>query len=348
VSQVNPGISDQRSFEAVLSGIAQRLQAAARKCPFRTAREFEDAVRLASRESFGADAVTPTGNGQWFPDIAIGRFGIEVKFTENQNWRCVANSILESDRRADVEEVYVMYGKMGPPAAVRWRRYESAVMHVRTSHVPRFEIDMDARESLFEQVGVTYDDFRRLDMQGKMKIVRAYAKRQIKGTNRRLWWIEDDTGEARDLGPDVRLYTSLSSAEKLALRAEATIVSPRVVQSSRTHGKYDDAAMFLLTYHGVLCTQVRDLFSAGSVAMRSDRTRGGNYLARSLLDIEDQLVEAARRLPDSVIAEYWGVPPPPRVARLKEWLKRADSFASGWKPSEVLFLKRRLNDPRHR
>lgn len=32
---------------------------------------------------------------QAFPDIAIGQFGVEVKFTEKDNWRSVANSISE-------------------------------------------------------------------------------------------------------------------------------------------------------------------------------------------------------------------------------------------------------------
>jgi hypothetical protein len=35
--------------------------------------------------------------------------------------------------------------------------------------------------------------------------------------------------------------------------------------------------------------------------------------------------------------EYWGKDFPPEK-RLKEWLKRADYFAVGWKPSEHLFV----------
>ena len=47
--------------------------------------------------------------------------------------------------------------------------------------------------------------------------------------------------------------------------------------------------MYLLTYHGVLCPQARDLFSAGSVALRSDTNPWRNYLQRALKDIEPEM-----------------------------------------------------------
>lgn len=59
---------------------------------------------------------------------------------------------------------------MGGIPEVRWGEYEQSVIHVRTSHVPRFEIELppesgEAKESLFKQMGIRYDDFRKLDMQ---------------------------------------------------------------------------------------------------------------------------------------------------------------------------------------
>jgi len=333
---------DRLEFERHLEGITCQLQGIAAEHRFGSAAEFEAAVRTAAGGVFGNESVSPAGNGQWFPDIAVGAFGIEVKFTESDNWRCVANSILESDRRPGVKFVYLCYAKMGANPEVRWRRYEDAVMHVRTSHVPRFEIDMSASRSLFDQVGVPYERFRRMQMHEKMVVIRRYAKDQIRGTNRRLWWIEDDDGtQSHSLPPDVRLYTSLDTERKLRLRAEAAFVSPMVVGPSRVRGKYDDAALYLLTYHGVLCTQVRDLFSAGSVAMRSDRARGGLYIVRSLQDIEPQMIEASRQIPDSIITEYWGAPAPRRELRLREWLRLADRHAVGWRPSASLFRGQR-------
>lgn len=82
----------------------------------------------------------------------------------------------------------------------------------------------------------------------------------------------------------------------------------------------------------------RDLFSAGSVALRADETRGGNYLLRALQDIEHLMLDAARRLDNALFVEYWGESCQPDK-RIKRWLALADGYAhgTGWRPSSSLF-----------
>jgi hypothetical protein len=92
----------------------------------------------------------------------------------------------------------------------------------------------------------------------------------------------------------------------------------------------------LLTYHGVLCPQARDLFSAGSVAMASDSKRGGNYIERALNDIQDEMKAAALEMEDALFVEYWKQSVPPKD-RIKRWLELADGYAKDWKPSQTLF-----------
>ena len=101
--------------------------------------------------------------------------------------------------------------------------------------------------------------------------------------------------------------------------------------------KYHGAAMYLLMVHGVFTPQARDLFSAGSVAMRKSGMRGGNYILRALEDIQDEMREASEHLDDELFEEYWGFVPP-ASERLMEWLRLADSYARDWKPSDHLFL----------
>jgi hypothetical protein len=170
-----------------------------------------------------------------------------------------------------------------------------------------------------------------------MEHIRKYARGRLK-KGERLWWLEDRPDGAHSLPIQARIYMTLEQSEKRRLRAEAALLCPEIVKPSRSKHKYDDATLYLLTYHGVLCPQARDLFSAGSVAMRSDSKRGGNYVLRALLDIQDEMRTAAATLDDALFIEYWdkSIPAP---SRLKEWLKRADRLAVGWKPSEHLFQK---------
>lgn len=186
---------------------------------------------------------------------------------------------------------------------------------------------------LFERFEISYEDFAALDDDGKMRHVRDYWRERLP-PGEHLWWLEP----SHTLPINVRLYTHLPQAEKRMYRAEAALLCPQICKGPRSRRKYEDAAMYLLTYHGVFCPQARDLFSAGSVALRTDETRGGNYLLRALQDIEQLMIDAARRLPDALFVEYWDESCDPRD-RIARWLALADAYASrsGWVPSTELF-----------
>lgn len=328
----------QQEFEKLLSAVTDQLTAEAQsESSFTTSKGFENRVRevlvaLGKDKNIEIDFAP---HPYIFPDITVGEFGIEVKFTANDTWRSVANSVFESTRNLQVSHVYILFGKMGGVPAVRWGKYEDCVMHVRTSHVPRFEVELYPEESLFEKIGVTYQEFCDLPTEGKMRYIRQYARGRLK-PGERLWWLEEKAEQEHSLPIQVRLYMDLPTREKRKLRAEAALLCPQIVGSSRTRKKYNDAAIYLLTYHGVMCPQARDLFSAGSVALAGDQTRGGRYIERSLQEIEDEIRQAATQLEDALFVEYWGesVKPEERIAK---WLIRADGFATDWKPSAVLF-----------
>lgn len=327
-------------FERLLSVSAARLDAEVKEgTAIRDPRLFERRVREVLRDSpLGAFDIDLAPHPHIFPDIVIGQFGIEVKVNSSDSWRSVGNSVFEGTRSRAVQQVYVLFGKMGGRVpGVKWRRYAEAIVHVRTSHVPRFEVDVTADGSLFEVLKISYDEFSRLPDDRKMTFVRNYAKKRLRA-GEHLWWLGDSSESQHTLGLNLVIYTSLDSATKRRLRAEAALLCPEIVRPSRAKGKYDSAVSYLMTYRGVLCHQARDLFSAGSVAMRSDRRRGGVYLQRALYDIEPEMRSAAAELEPQLFVEYWGEDVAP-VDRIGAWLKRADGLAKGWIPSESLFRR---------
>lgn len=325
-------------FEELLNSIVDQLTHEAMATPFKSAKEFEGRVRKVVNDHIGDAEIEIDFNPhpQAFPDIAVGEFGIEVKFTTNDTWRSVANSILETNRIDSVQHVYIVFGKMGGTPSVKWGDYENSVMHVRTSHVPRFEVEIGTDQSLFEQMGISYDEFRVSEMHEKMEYIRDYARGRLK-SGERLWWLEDRPGEEHTLPIQARLYTKLPIEEKKRLRAEAVLLCPEIVSSGRSRNKYDDVVLYFLTYHGVLAHQTRDMFSAGSVANPKNDSKGGIYIQRAIKLLEDEIREAAVSMDDALFVEYWGVSVPPE-RRIREWLQRADRYAKDWKPSQVLFL----------
>jgi hypothetical protein len=332
---------NQEEFERVLDAVCEKLTNEANEKTFQKAEQFENRVREVLRESVKYDSsisIDFAPHPQAFPDIAVGRFGVEVKFTLNDTWRSAANSVLETNRLESVEKVYLVFGKMGGKPEVRWGDYEQSVIHVRTSHVPRFEVELFASRSLFDLMGISYDEFRRLSMEEKMRHIRAYARSRL-NEGERLWWLEDTPDAEHTLPIQARLYTSLSIEEKKRLRTEAALLCPDIVDSGRSRNKYDDVVLYLLTYHGVIAHQARDLFSAGSVANPGNDDDGGLYIERALKLIEAEMLDAAQRMDDALFVEYWGESVKP-AQRIRRRLKKADSIAKDWKPSKKLFLSK--------
>lgn len=322
-------------FEALLDRTAEILTENVRSSTlYHGPEEFNqgvlDMLKVAARDS-DID-IAPTFHAHAFPDIRANGFGVEVKYTKHDTWQAVGNSIFEGMRDDSVDDIYVVFGKIGGDPEVRWRRYRECVTHVRVSHAPRFVIEMEGeRDPLFSHLGIEYEDFAQLTDDEKMRHVRSYSRKRL-AAGERLWWIEP----SHSIPIQVRPYTTLEQAEKRVLRAEAAILCPRVCGGSRVREKYTDAALYLLNQHGVLCTQARDLFSAGSVALKADPVRGGVYIMRALQDIEDLMRDAAKRLDGSLFEEYWGEDCPVEQ-RIPRWLDLADSWASEWVPSSHLF-----------
>lgn len=328
---------DEQLFETLLTTLCSDLTLESQRSPFQTSKQFENRIREYLQTSLNDRelSIDFDPHPQAFPDIAIGQLGIEVKFTIHDTWRSVANSVLETNRIKTIDKIYLVFGKMGGIPEVRWAVYDKSIVHVRTSHVPRFEVELSNRESLFDLMGVSYDEFRKSPMGEKMRLIRTYARQRL-NPGERLWWLEDNPDSTHSLPIQARLYTKLPPEEKVRLRAEAVLLCPQVVDSGRSRDKYDDMVLYLLTYHGVICHQARDLFSAGSVANPDNDDTGGIYIERALRLIERHIIDAAYRLEDALFVEYWGE----SVAvekRIGKWLQKADSFAHGWKPSESLF-----------
>lgn len=331
----------ESEFRSILTHVCEILTAEASASGFASAKAFEHRVRqetarLVAPHGISIDIDPPA---QSFPDIAAGKFGVEVKFTTNDTWLSIANSVLETNRVPTVEQVFVVFGKAGGQPEVRWSAYEDCVVHVRTSHVPRFEVEVPpavGSTPLFEQMGIRYDDFRQLPMDQKMKHIREYARGRLK-KGERLWWLEDTDEPAHALPIQARLYTKLATSEKTQVRAEAVLLCPAIVKSGRARDKYDDVVLYLLTYRGILCHQARDLFSAGSVANPNNDDEGGIYIQRALKLIEPEIAMAASKLDDALFIEYWGESVAPDD-RLERWLQKADALAKDWVPSTSLFL----------
>lgn len=106
-------------FETCLSELCEKLMnLIARNGVFQSSPDFEASAKreLVAILLGKGEPVSPYDKAYVFPDIVVPPFGVEVKFTRNDSWRCVANSVFESTRAQEVEHVYLSVFR--PPGVV--------------------------------------------------------------------------------------------------------------------------------------------------------------------------------------------------------------------------------------
>ena len=87
-------------------------------------------------------------SGQNFPDIIAEKYyGVEVKSTKSDHWTSTGSSIVESTRDVNVEDIYMLFGKMGGKVPeFRCRPYEDVLYDIAVTHSPRYLINMQLKK----------------------------------------------------------------------------------------------------------------------------------------------------------------------------------------------------------
>ena len=200
--------------------------------------------------------------GHSFPDIMAETFyGVEVKSTNKDKWTSTGSSIVESTRNPFVENIYMLFGKLGGnPPQFRCRPYQDCLSNIAVTHSPRYMIDMELKDkseqSIFEKIDVPYNEFCRRE--DRIDVVRSYYLSQALKKDEMPWWVGKYTTEESKFTPSIRLMSDISTQEKNCLKAQMFILFPQVINKD-----YKKAALWLCTCRYLLNLNLRDFFSAG-------------------------------------------------------------------------------------
>ena len=297
--------ASQADFEALLDTSKAMLMTTIRTAPSMSNREFEDTVartmkEAAKRTPFNG-AIKQTDDLD-FPDIIAGEFyGVEVKKSTKAIFKTTGNSIFEQTRIAGVDSIYIL---MATPEGVRWAHYEAAIQDIVVTHSPRYSINLDAKETIFEKMGISYDDFRALSQSDKMERIRTLYD------DSSLWWLS-----SKQEGFEYRFWNGLPKEEKDAMRIDMMIVCPRVF--ARDH---QAAAVYCLGM-GVINPSMRDVFSAGGKC----KIKGKEYpqVYERLYNARDAVRNRFPHIDTEILASFWGGDIKGNVkARWQQWLDK--------------------------
>lgn len=231
-------------------------------------------------------------SGQNFPDIiAETYYGVEVKSTNKDHWKSTGSSIVESTRSKYVENIYMLFGKLGGnPPEFRCRPYQDVLCDVAVTHSPRYLINMelDKGQSIFAKMGTTYDELR--VSQDSISRVRAYYRDKAKRENKEEmpWWLtQDEDGNTKRF--NVRLWNAVPMSERKELLAKCLILFPETLNPKRGYKKYNQATLWLCSYCQVVMPNIRDVFTAGGRIVSVD----GIELEKSVSQIFNTVVECS-------------------------------------------------------
>lgn len=288
---------------------------------------FNEMCIIAKDTSF-QDKLVHTADRE-FPDIvAAGCYGVEVKATKKDAWTSIGNSVLESSRVSSVEKIYILFGKLGGVPDVICRKYEECMRGIAVTHYPRYQIDMKLPEgqSIFDHMGVTYTTMR--NDKNPVRHVRSFYKSQMSEGDA-LWWIDDGDESAPELSPVIRNYSSLDSSTRDSIKAELFILYPEILSNSSN--KYRHVPAYLASRYGVVCSNVRDIFTAGGKVTLSDQS-GGTFRAPQvvgeLLRLAPLIEEKIAQKTAEELTNNWGHHVNDKMSVKDLWLSEIDKHSA--------------------
>ena len=240
-------------------------------------KELENVVvnvmkELCGRTPFRAEEIRLV-SAQYFPDIIAEKYyGVEVKSTKENHWTSTGSSIVESTRDKNVENIYMLFGKLGGKTAeFKCRPYEDCLSDIAVTHSPRYLINMELtkEQTIFSKMGVAYDQLR--NAPDSIEIVRKYYREKaIKAKKKAMpWWLGTSAEESLEEHTDMNISLWVDNGEyadperNKRLKAEIFILFPEVVS-----GNYENAALWLCTRRSVVNFHMRDTFSAGGQQLK--------------------------------------------------------------------------------
>ena len=223
-------------------------------------------IKLACEDSpFDANEVALV-SGQKFPDIVAEKYyGIEVKSTKGDQWTSTGSSIVETTRVECVDDIYMLFGKLGGDIPqFKCRPYQDVLHDIAVTHSPRYLINMqlDKQDTIFAKMGTTYDEFR--TSPDSITMARRYYRERAKQQNRKEmpWWITLDNIDSPH-SFNIKLWNSLELRDRRVLQAKCMILFPEALNPTTSKTKYNNTTLWLCSYNQVVNPNIRDLYSAG-------------------------------------------------------------------------------------
>lgn len=310
-----PGTEEFNSLlEKTVSILASDAKKNEDKYIGRSPKAFEkDVYNLMNKSAKGSnfEGTIVLFSSSYFPDIVANKFyGVEVKTKSKDSWTTLGNSVFEGTRIESVNRIFLLFGKLANPVEFKFKPYEDCISDVKVTHSPRYTIDMDLEvgDTIFDKMGVSYNDLRKKETLEIIKPIRDYYHSQLK-TGEELWWLESENEQEELISSNIaiRFWGNLKMDLKAKIRNQVFALFPEVFSRSQT--KYKRIGGWLVVRHSILSTSLRDTFSAGgkvTLIVKGDEIQQVPKVFKHLQDNVGDIISELINLPIEEIHRYWG------------------------------------------
>lgn len=300
--------------------------------------EVETCLNIAAEGTNFENRVVYFGGGK-FPDFVVADiYGVEVKRAKGNTLTTIGNSVLESTRVGGVEKIYLLFGKLSGDIVFVWRPYEECLSEVAVTHYPRYLVDMELGEdeTIFDKMGKTYEEI--CSCPKPVEPIVDYYRGLLK-PGESLWWI-DNGGAEEEVATDIiiRQWNTLDAAHRDRIRIGAMVLFPQLFGNDRT--KYDGVSAWLVKTHGVVCKNIRDLFTAGGKyeIPDGDDTVKVQHIVSNIDgdDDVDSIVSFLRDTDIEELEEYWEIRDLEEGEQVEVWLREVCDYLDDENASRYL------------
>ena len=245
-------------------------------------------------------------SGLKFPDIiANNYYGVEVKTTKQNHWTTTGNSVLEGTRVDGIEKIFMLFGKMVAPIEFKCRPYEECLSEVVVTHSPRYLINMDLKigETIFDKLDVPYEVLRKLN--NPIKPITQYYRKFLK-SGEEVWWMDQD--DTKSTGLIIKLWKNLPPDTRKELMLKSMILFPEVF--SKQNDKYNRLAVWLINQMGIVCPNIRDVFSAsgqGTIFWGKRPYTGIPQIIVKMVNALPELNTILSAMENDILSENWNI-----------------------------------------
>lgn len=245
-------------------------------------------------------------SGQKFPDIIANKFyGIEVKTTKQNHWTSTGNSVLESTRVDGIKRIFILFGKMVNPVEFKCRPYEDCLSEVVVTHSPRYLINMDlqAGQTIFDKLDIPYDTLR--NYPNPIKPITDYYRQFLK-PGEEVWWLDQE--DPKSTGLIIKLWNNLPVESRRHYMLKSMVLFPEIFGSRPD--KFNRLAVWLVNSEGIVCPNIRDVFTAGGQGIIEWKKKQYFGIPRILINLSDSIVELKiilNELEIDILEKYWNL-----------------------------------------